>query len=1526
MKYPKVRGSTSFKKLVLLLIIIIYTVTIIVVFQQPQNILAANQEIISSGKVADISFSGTTAINNINDKTYNIGAYGGSGTGTGVKTPYGAGIKFSGGQYQIPTADLGISDSNTTTVTVSFDMQWNNEDQVMPVGFTLYDNWIQGGYFGYNSGSGEIFGIDNPLSSSNYIHVTDVFNKGSYSANAIYINGVAQTLSQKTGSQNNSDLSTWGSYLCLSGWMGGSTFRLNGSTLTNIEIWNRGLTDSEASTVYAESLLKKAEISKTTSDISAAGTAIRALSGVDKTNLMTRLNTLIQPTLTSTLQTDHNHLSFNINDTSQNYTYKLYKRNVTAGESNFVGEGDFPYSGLVGNFNFDDGTAYNVINNKDYAVGAYGVTGGSATEVSTPYGAGLRFNGGQIQIPTSDLNISDTNTSSVTVSFDLDKIDSSVSQSNEAYMPIGFGQFDYAIYTDGTNRQGFNTGNGDIYGIDTPLSYNTYNHYTIEFTKGSTNTCTVYINGVKQYSYQVSSSQLTANAVFGSTLNISGWGRTDMPYRLDNGIITGLKVWNRALSSTEVENVYNYSNGLSTPSATLLSGTQTFDGTASDYINIGKLNMDFHDNYNIKFTSDLTAFKNGERIFDFGGNSYPSDNILANNDGTADMLFYNFIGTNTNNNILYSNAFNLNVSNNWILKSFNGNGYLYKDNLTPISNSLTAANNILRTNCYIGKSNCATDPMLSGTVSNFTINTYATSYDDYMIQDTSTPSTPTVSYTHAGHQSQFSFNSTDNVNTYQYYVVATGDDGSTFTSPTITTNGLTSNVSYKYTIDQAETGTVPSTSCSNNLDIIEPSGNYYIHVDSINANGFVSDTKDSYFEVYGNIIAPPQSQFTTTWMYPYTDTSWGVDSASQSVGTGGYNNQTYLKLTGSGIHETCVYYSNLWLKPNTTYELSAMYRLPNEGSTSSRIFGIVDNAGTADLYNITSSANYSNWEYIHYTFKTDSVPTDEVRIYLPAGITEVDVADFNITEEEPLPTITPSYDSSKNTTTLSLQPNDQSQSYSYKVNKAQQITNGLVGDFNVEQDGSLTNLINNKNYKITNTYDTGASGGGVISTPYGNGVQLTGGQINIPISDLNISNYSQIVTVSLDYKWSGLGAYGVGNSDNGELFGFGGLGRYDAWTYDGYLGFNTFSSDLYGISYNSTSWHHLVYEFYNGDYTKGAIYLNGVKQSLSQKLASQYIPNANFGTDLTIGGVIGDTQHIPNGSEYADIKVWNRGLSDQEAESISNSYSQVSSSNAVTNDTVADTAAPNPITSVSQTSSGTTTSNQDLNFSWIAPTDNGTTYDYYADVVGETDNYDYYSNKSQITCTSGIKEYWWSIDTNTTGTPTGSNKTSSTSISINPQSLGLNANTTYYLHIMAVDYAGNKSNVYNTQVSIPPIINETVNSNAFDLGHINPLTSSYEFDNAFTINTDSNSNYNIDVQATSKMLGIKYNIDPSHIKIRIHGTSTWYGLSNTGQVTLLNNQSSTPASAIQLDLQFATDWTSSPDSYSVQLNITSVQN
>lgn len=119
-----------------------------------------------------------------------------------------------------------------------------------------------------------------------------------------------------------------------------------------------------------------------------------------------------------------------------------------------------------------------------------------------------------------------------------------------------------------------------------------------------------------------------------------------------------------------------------------------------------------------------------------------------------------------------------------------------------------------------------------------------------------------------------------------------------------------------------------------------------------------------------------------------------------------------------------------------------------------------------------------------------------------------------------------------------------------------------------------------------------------------------------------------------------------------------GWNMYDVWCPGGALGYNTFNSDLYGLTSNDVTslglvnnWHHYIFEMRSDiSYTSNKIYIDTINQSLSQVSGVENTSNRTFNYGY------GRISSVRNGSSYlipmevGIFKVYNKILTQNEIE------------------------------------------------------------------------------------------------------------------------------------------------------------------------------------------------------------------------------------------------------------------------------------
>ncbi len=154
----------------------------------------------------------------------------------------------NGGAIEITA--LPVSTAVGAKTTVSFWMKWNGTNSVMPIGWHTHDLWMVSGHFGFNTGNSDIYGISSTGLANRWVHVVAVFTNNNVTANALYIDGVLQPLTQRLSSPNNTTGKVQ-STLRISGWQRNTGYRFSGS-IDEIKVFNGELSLSQVVALYNE--------------------------------------------------------------------------------------------------------------------------------------------------------------------------------------------------------------------------------------------------------------------------------------------------------------------------------------------------------------------------------------------------------------------------------------------------------------------------------------------------------------------------------------------------------------------------------------------------------------------------------------------------------------------------------------------------------------------------------------------------------------------------------------------------------------------------------------------------------------------------------------------------------------------------------------------------------------------------------------------------------------------------------------------------------------------------------------------------------------------------------------------------------------------------------------------------------------------------------------------------------------------------------------------------------------------------
>jgi hypothetical protein len=152
----------------------------------------------------------------------------------------------NGAGFTIP--NLPVLNHNEAQTSMSFWMYWDGTDNVIAASFGAYDLWFNGGSFGFNTNASDIYGRASAGLANGWHHVAVVFTVGNVTANKMWIDGVAQTLSQRLNTPYvpNAVLSL---PLRLGGYGPSTYFRFMGR-VDELRVYSGAISDADVSTAY----------------------------------------------------------------------------------------------------------------------------------------------------------------------------------------------------------------------------------------------------------------------------------------------------------------------------------------------------------------------------------------------------------------------------------------------------------------------------------------------------------------------------------------------------------------------------------------------------------------------------------------------------------------------------------------------------------------------------------------------------------------------------------------------------------------------------------------------------------------------------------------------------------------------------------------------------------------------------------------------------------------------------------------------------------------------------------------------------------------------------------------------------------------------------------------------------------------------------------------------------------------------------------------------------------------------------
>lgn len=153
------------------------------------------------------------------------------------------------GSIQVTNLPIDTTTPGVKT-TVTFWMNWDGTNNVMPIGWNFHDIWIVNGSFGFNTWNSDVYGISSAGLANGWHHVAVEFTNGSVTSNRIHIDGVEQVLTQRRSRPNNRRAFV-NSQMRVGGVSNSSFYDFHG-LLDEFRVYESALSTAEINTIMAE--------------------------------------------------------------------------------------------------------------------------------------------------------------------------------------------------------------------------------------------------------------------------------------------------------------------------------------------------------------------------------------------------------------------------------------------------------------------------------------------------------------------------------------------------------------------------------------------------------------------------------------------------------------------------------------------------------------------------------------------------------------------------------------------------------------------------------------------------------------------------------------------------------------------------------------------------------------------------------------------------------------------------------------------------------------------------------------------------------------------------------------------------------------------------------------------------------------------------------------------------------------------------------------------------------------------------
>jgi MSHA biogenesis protein MshQ len=153
------------------------------------------------------------------------------------------------GSIQVTGLPLDTTTAGVKT-TVTFWMNWDGTNNVMPMGWSMHDVWMRDGAIGFNTANSDLYGISSANLANVWRHVALEFTNGSVTSNRIYIDGAEQALSQQIGTPNNTNAIV-NSEMRVGGWSNTGGFNFHG-LLDEFRVYEGALSQAQIQIIMGE--------------------------------------------------------------------------------------------------------------------------------------------------------------------------------------------------------------------------------------------------------------------------------------------------------------------------------------------------------------------------------------------------------------------------------------------------------------------------------------------------------------------------------------------------------------------------------------------------------------------------------------------------------------------------------------------------------------------------------------------------------------------------------------------------------------------------------------------------------------------------------------------------------------------------------------------------------------------------------------------------------------------------------------------------------------------------------------------------------------------------------------------------------------------------------------------------------------------------------------------------------------------------------------------------------------------------